>query len=233
MLPYGLLIAEDDPSMVRLYKAFLQGVEGVSLLGVTPSGEELLRYFRRGGRAELLLLDIYLEGSNGVDILRELRGMGVDLDVIVVTSESSPRTVGEAMRLGVFDYLVKPFGGSRFRRALDDLVAFRRRIDRVNSRMSQDELDKLLGGARRSCPRDFIDLHLRVYYLSCRVLGRARWTGYPRRWGCPSPASGATWTTWSGRERWSSGSNTWGGAVRLTCTGSRRTFRLLTLEGVV
>lgn len=153
MVPYGLLIAEDDPSMVRLYKAFLQGVEGVSLLRVTPSGEELLRYFRRGGRAELLLLDIYLEGSNGVDILRELRGMGVDLDVIVVTSESSPRTVGEAMRLGVFDYLVKPFGGSRFRRALEDLVAFRRRIDRVNGRMSQEELDKLLGGGEEELPK--------------------------------------------------------------------------------
>lgn len=144
MVPFGVIAAEDDPSMVRLYRAFMEGVEDVKLMGVTPSGEELLSFFRRGGNADLILLDIYLEGGNGLSVLKEIRSLGAEVDAIVVSSEGSPRVVREAMRAGIFDYLIKPFGASRFCRALEGFVAFRRRLELIDRRLSQDELDQVL-----------------------------------------------------------------------------------------
>ncbi|MCX7829248.1 MAG: response regulator [Thermanaerothrix sp.] len=143
MVPYGAVIAEDDRSMVRLYRAFMEGVEGIRLIGVASSGDELLDFFQRGGRADLLILDIYLEGANGLAALRRIRALGAEVDAVVVSSEGAPKVVGEAMRLGIFDYLIKPFGASRFKRALEDFVAFRRRIDRLDQRLSQDDIDRL------------------------------------------------------------------------------------------
>lgn len=87
------------------------------------SGERALRYLR-GHKADLILLDIKMEGKDGIETLRELRTMenGRDIPVIMLTSKSDRESILETTRLGIEDYVLKPFDTqdlhTRIRKAL-------------------------------------------------------------------------------------------------------------------
>ena len=92
------------------------------------SGERALQYLRRE-RPDLILMDIQMAQKSGIETLREIRGMEKckDIPVIMITSKQDKATVVESSKLGVDDYVVKPFKG-------DDL---RRRIGRVMGRAAE------------------------------------------------------------------------------------------------
>ena len=92
------------------------------------SGERALQYLRRE-RPDLILMDIQMAQKSGIETLREIRGMEKckDIPVIMITSKQDKATVVESSKLGVDDYVVKPFKG-------DDL---RRRIGRVMERAAE------------------------------------------------------------------------------------------------
>lgn len=66
-------------------------------------------------RPELIIVDYQLPGRDGLTLLRDLRQEGFDATAILVTAEGSEALAVEALRLGVKDYLIKPF-------APDDLL---------------------------------------------------------------------------------------------------------------
>lgn len=74
-------------------------------------------------RPELVIVDYQLPGRDGLTLLRDLRQDGFDATAILVTAEGSEALAVEALRLGVKDYLIKPF-------APDDLLMA---IERVMS----------------------------------------------------------------------------------------------------
>ncbi len=86
------------------------------------SGERALQYLKRE-RPNLILMDIQMAQKSGIETLREIRGMDRcrDIPVIMLTSKQDKASVVESSKLGVFDYVIKPFKG-------DDLL---RRIERV------------------------------------------------------------------------------------------------------
>lgn len=86
------------------------------------SGSRALQYLRRE-QADLILLDIQMAQKDGLETLKEIRGMSKcsDIPVIMITSKQDKATVVQSSKLGIYDYVLKPFQG-------DDL---RRRIERV------------------------------------------------------------------------------------------------------
>lgn len=60
-------------------------------------------------KIELLILDVMLDGENGIDILKSLRREGMKLPVILITAYTTPINIIEASRFGVKDILQKPF----------------------------------------------------------------------------------------------------------------------------
>ncbi len=58
---------------------------------------------------DLILLDLQLPGASGLEILEELRGWGLLVPVIMITAHGSESTVAQALRLGIHDYVIKPF----------------------------------------------------------------------------------------------------------------------------
>lgn len=87
----------------------------------------------------------------GLELLRELRSFGVTSGVVMVTAANDSKTVDALLKLGVADYLVKPFTARRFQQALDKFCRQRSAID-THSSVSQEELDALLSGS--SSPED-------------------------------------------------------------------------------
>jgi two-component system, chemotaxis family, CheB/CheR fusion protein len=84
--------------------------------------ESFLASYRPAGEA-CLLLDAYLPGIDGIDLLRQLKGAGYHLPTIMITGSSAVPMAVEAMKVGAIDFLEKPVGYPELRisieRALD------------------------------------------------------------------------------------------------------------------
>ncbi|HOW98437.1 MAG TPA: response regulator [Kiritimatiellia bacterium] len=63
-------------------------------------------------RPSAIILDIRMPGKNGIDGLREMRGLDQDVSIILLTGYSTLETAQEAVRLGANDYIKKPFDAS-------------------------------------------------------------------------------------------------------------------------
>ena len=58
---------------------------------------------------DVVITDLRLPGMDGVELLREMRRLGLDVPVVLMTAYASVPTAVEAMKLGAFDYIQKPF----------------------------------------------------------------------------------------------------------------------------
>ena len=145
---YRTVIVEDDPLIAAINQTFLARDPRFTLAAAFHSGEEALPWLLRHP-AELLILDVYMPRMTGLELLRELRAEEVTIDVVMVTAANDNRTVDALLKLGVTDYLVKPFTARRFQQALDNFCRQRETISHRSS-VSQAELDRLLTGGAGS-----------------------------------------------------------------------------------
>ena len=104
-----LLLIDDEPDMENAFRAFLRnlGAPDVELTSAS-SGEEGLRLIPQL-KPDLVILDRRMGGIDGLETLRRIRQMDPKLPVIFVTAFGTTRTAIEAMKLGAYDYLLKPF----------------------------------------------------------------------------------------------------------------------------
>lgn len=138
---YQVVIVEDDPMVAMLNRRYTEKDPRFQVCRECPDGRAALEYLR-SHPADLVILDMYMPQMDGMDVLRQLRAAGVSTDVIMITAASDTATVEAAMRLGVVDYLVKPFEYDRFCQALD---AFDRRRQAIRAQsVNQQQLDELL-----------------------------------------------------------------------------------------
>lgn len=77
------------------------------------SGVRALKYLKEE-RPDLILLDVRMAQQNGIETLREIRAMGdcKDIPVIMLTGVENRNTVLESSRLGISDYILKPFSSA-------------------------------------------------------------------------------------------------------------------------
>jgi DNA-binding NtrC family response regulator len=132
-----VLLVEDTRILARSYIQFLRN-EPVAVTHVETGKAALDRLEESTPHA--ILLDIELPDMNGLDILKGLGGTQLPCPVIVITAHGSINVAVEAMRLGAFDFIVKPFNADRLivtlrnaleRQQLSNLVeTYREKIDR-------------------------------------------------------------------------------------------------------
>jgi len=77
-------------------------------LGTASSGEEGLKVIPKF-KPDLVLMDVRMGGMNGLETLRRIRESNPKLLVILMTAYGTTQTAIEAMKLGAYDYLLKPF----------------------------------------------------------------------------------------------------------------------------
>jgi PAS domain S-box-containing protein len=100
------LIVDDEQSIQRLLKILLSQ-EGFVVDCASNSLE--VESFIQTGKYDLVLLDIHLgSGENGIQILRNLRDHDEQAHIALITGRPDFETATEALRLGAFDYLMKP-----------------------------------------------------------------------------------------------------------------------------
>src|SRR5512146_1318115 len=101
-----ILIVDDEPFNLDLLEQELtdRGYE----VERARSGTEALQK-SESLRPDLVLLDYMMPGMNGLDVLAELRGGESDLPVVMMTAHGSVELAVQAMKLGAYDFVLKPF----------------------------------------------------------------------------------------------------------------------------
>jgi len=104
----GVLIVDDESSMRELLGIMLQN-EGFQTFSA-GDGEEALETFKaQQENIDLVIQDLKMPKMDGVDLLKKLKKLRPEVPVIVITAFSTWDSAVEAMRLGAYDYIRKPF----------------------------------------------------------------------------------------------------------------------------
>jgi response regulator of citrate/malate metabolism len=114
-----IIIVEDDPMVAALDKQYIEKTsKNLHISGVFGDGQAALE-FLKNNKVDLVILDVYMPLISGLELLKTIRTEGIPADVIMVTAADSGEEINTALRLGVVDYLVKPFDFTRFNQAIN------------------------------------------------------------------------------------------------------------------
>jgi DNA-binding NtrC family response regulator len=123
----NILIVDDDKSILHALRMTL---EGKYVVHSAENGTEALKLLREQ-RPDLILLDIGLPDISGMDLLKKVRETEPDITVIMVTAVDEVKTVVEALKLGAYDYLVKPIDGQEVKVTVHNALENRRLKDQI------------------------------------------------------------------------------------------------------
>src|SRR6266550_2088048 len=104
------LIVDDDRTLREGCASVLRA-EGISV-EVTGRGEEAIQMIHRS-RFDIMLVDVYLEPVSGIDVLKAVMATSPSTLVVLMTGNPSVDSSIEAMRIGAWDYLPKPYSGTQ------------------------------------------------------------------------------------------------------------------------
>ena len=102
---FRILVVEDDRGARRLTEDILldAGYEPIT----ASNGLEALDVMERK-HIDLMILDVMMPGMDGFELLRQLRGNGFDLPVLMLTAKQTLPDIKQGLRLGADDYMTKP-----------------------------------------------------------------------------------------------------------------------------
>lgn len=101
-----ILLAEDDYEMRYALKETL--IRCGYYVDTAAGGNEALDKFNRG-RFNLVISDVKMRDSDGIYVLKEIKRRSPDIPVVLITAYGTINSAVEAMKLGAFDYIIKPF----------------------------------------------------------------------------------------------------------------------------
>lgn len=109
-----ILIVDDDENLRMSLKMFL-AKDGYRKISDVSTCEEALE-IASTNNIHLIICDIILKGASGMDLLRQVKQMGIKCPVVMITGYPSEETTSESERLGAFKYMRKPVKKDEFLR---------------------------------------------------------------------------------------------------------------------
>ncbi len=103
---HSVLVVDDEPAVRNALKSVLEQDYRIVL---APDGPSALETLRSDKHIDVMLLDMVMPGMHGMEVLRRVRGEFASVEVIILSALQSIETVIEAINLGAFDYISKPF----------------------------------------------------------------------------------------------------------------------------
>jgi DNA-binding NtrC family response regulator len=157
-----ILIVDDEPNLRLVFRTALESA-GYAVFEARD-GQEALELIH-GDSFGLVLLDLRMSGTDGMETLRLLRSEGAGVPVVVVSAHGSIPDVVAAMRLGAIDFIPKPLAPETLRRVVHEAVVFGRGLLTQTSASSERLTHEALRRARQALERgecDEADFFLRV-----------------------------------------------------------------------
>lgn len=138
----SVVIAEDDPMVAHINSQYISRFSDMAVPVVFSNGQDTWEHISLE-YPDLLILDVYMPRLSGMEVLRMMRANNIATEVIMVTAANEIANVDTALKLGIVDYLIKPFEFERFHQAV---VKFRQRKDLlgIDRPLDQASIDNLL-----------------------------------------------------------------------------------------
>ena len=143
----NVLVVDDDAMVAELNRSFIGQVPGFHCVGTASTLQQAREFlFNSDTPIDLMLLDIYMQQENGLDLLPELRQAQSAVEVIIISSAADAENIKTSLHYGVVDYLIKPFQFPRFEEAL---IGWRQKKSLMDNQhhYQQADLDLLLHGS--------------------------------------------------------------------------------------
>lgn len=142
----NVLVVDDDAMVAELNRCYVGQIAGFTCCGTASTLQQAKDMVLNNQLPiDLILLDVYMQQDNGLDLLPELRNARRPVDVIVISSAADAKTIKKSLNYGVVDYLIKPFQFSRFEEALTGWKQKKALMDNQQY-YEQSDVDRLIHG---------------------------------------------------------------------------------------
>ena len=134
----SLLIVDDEPSILQSLGGLLSD-EGFEVT-TAANGYEALKTIEMEA-PDLVLLDIWMPGIDGIETLKEIKKENPNIQVIIITGHGTIETAVKATKLGAFDLIEKPLSIDKVIVAINNALNFRR-LEEENKYLRKKTLEK-------------------------------------------------------------------------------------------
>ncbi|MBI3098715.1 MAG: sigma-54-dependent Fis family transcriptional regulator [Planctomycetes bacterium] len=123
LAPVNCLVVDDEPSIRHLFDQ-LVATDTIQITTAGAAAEAHVHLQRHP--CDVAFVDLTLPGEDGLHLLETIKHQHPDVEVVIVTGHASVESAVQAMKLGAYDYLTKPFGLSEIRIVLERLRKMQR-----------------------------------------------------------------------------------------------------------
>ncbi len=134
----SILIVDDEPSILRTLSGLLSD-EGFEVR-TASNGYEALKFIEAES-PDLVLLDIWMPGIDGIETLKEIKKENPFIQVVIITGHGTIETSIKATKLGAFDFIEKPLSIEKVIVAINNALNFRR-LEEENRYLRKKTIEK-------------------------------------------------------------------------------------------
>ena len=106
-----VMVVDDEEDSLELVRNTVRSL-GFNVIAVS-SGKEALSILKKSSDIKVVLADLVMSGMNGIELVKEARKEGINLNFIIMTAYGEMESYIEAMNLGVVDYISKPINSEQ------------------------------------------------------------------------------------------------------------------------
>jgi len=121
--PFVMLV-DDESDFIETMSKRLQK-RGFKVLTATE-GKEALELVSKNRNLEVMILDVKMPGMDGIEVLREMKNNYPLIEVIMLTGHATIESAIDGMKIGAFDYLMKPCDIEQLSQKVQEAVEKRR-----------------------------------------------------------------------------------------------------------
>ena len=129
MMNYNILIADDEKNVLKMLTTVFSHAGNQIICA--DNGKDALRLFKQD-KPDIVLMDIRMPEMSGIEALQLMREFDADTPIILMTAYAAVETAVEALRLGAFDYVIKPFELDELKLLMSRAIQLREMKQEIN-----------------------------------------------------------------------------------------------------
>lgn len=145
------IIVEDDPMVLEINKNYLNSNENIKLIKTFSNGADALEFLKINSNIQLALVDCFMPKLDGLSLLKKIRELGIQTEIIMITAANDYESINKAVRFGALDYLVKPFEFNRFQEAINKYFK-KYEVLKKDMAFDQNQIDSLFNNKKTTSP---------------------------------------------------------------------------------
>ncbi|MCD4780171.1 MAG: response regulator transcription factor [Candidatus Omnitrophica bacterium] len=138
MISERIVVIDDNMKIIKSIKMALIEYEIIDF----PCGEKAIEFFKKPNEINLVLLDVFMDGMNGITVLKELKKVNKDLSVIIMTAYGSKDIVLQALRSHADDFIEKPFNINDLKGKIKNILKEKIYLSCANS-SKEEQIDRI------------------------------------------------------------------------------------------